>query len=198
MKLAWVGMLCVVSALVACGAPSNGSDAGTDGGGNCSSAAKTPPNLVPNSGFECGDQGWSPQSGTLAADADARTGSQSAKLIATGTPPAGKFALTQPVVTSTSGKTYCAVAWLKGTVGDAILSVLEDKGGSVVDHTFSTPVASTTWLRAPPSTNLEVRAAAGSKLYVRVLMRTPSANDTLFVDDVDLWESADGLCKETR
>lgn len=192
-------MLC---AALACGPGSGGNDGGgggTGGGsGACNGSAKSPPNLVPNSGFECGDMGWSPQTGTLTAVTDARTGAQAAKLVATGATPAGKFAVTLPFVTSTSGKTYCAVAWLKGTVADAQLSVLEDKGGSVVDHTFSTPVGTSTWLRAPPSTHLEVRAAMGSKLYVRLVMRTPKANDTLIVDDVDVWESADGLCKEQR
>ncbi len=200
MKLFWVGM---VAGLVACGPTPSGQDAGTGGGGggggNCAGAAKTPANLVPNPGFECGDMGWSPQSGTLAADPDAHTGSQSAKLVATGATPAGKFAATLPVVASASGKTYCATAYLKGSIADAQLSVLEDKGGTVIDHTFSMPVmGSTTWLRTPPTINLDVPAAAGSKLYVRVLMRTPKATDTLFVDDVDLWESTDGKCKEPR
>lgn len=192
MRFVWLTLL-----VAACSPPPGPADAGVDAGsGSCSDAAKTPPNLVPNSGFECGDKGWSPQTGALTADADARSGKQSAKLVSTTA--GGKFATTVPIVTSASGKTYCAVAYFKGTVSDAQLSVLEDKGGSVVDYTFSTPVASTNWLRVPPSTNLEVRAAAGSKLYVRMVMRTLSANNTLLVDDVDVWESADGLCKETR
>jgi hypothetical protein len=198
MKLIWVGM---IAGLAACSPTGGGQDAGTGGGsgGSCAGEAKTPPNLVPNSGFECGDLGWSPQSGTLAADSDPHTGRQSAKLVATGATPAGKFAATLPVVASASGKTYCATAYLKGSLADAQLSVLEDKGGTVIDHTFSMPVmGSTTWLRTPPSINLDVAAAAGSKLYVRVLMRNPKASDTLFVDDVDLWESSDGKCKETR
>ncbi len=202
MKLFGVGLL--VCGLVGCGSSSSGGKGGGAGGGagggssNCGGAVKNPPNLVPNPGFECGTQGWSEQSGTLTAVTDARTGSQSGKLVATGTVPAGKFAFTVPIVPSTSGKTYCAQAYLKGTVADAQLSVLEDKNGSVVDYTFSTPVGSGTWVRTPPSTNLEVRAGVGSKLYVRLVMRTPLADATLFVDDVDVWESTDGLCKETR
>lgn len=210
MRLFWIGVVCVVAGLVACSPMSNGPDGGTGGGGgsggggggagNCAPAAKTPPNLVPNNGFECGDMGWSPQgTGTLSVDSDARTGSQSARLVAMGSPAAGRFSLTLPVVAAASGKTYCAQAYFKGTVSDAQLSVLESTTGGVVDHTFSTPVASTTWIRTPPSTNLEVRAAAGAKLYVRLVMhRNPKVNDTLLVDDVDVWESADGLCKEVR
>ena len=41
-------------------------------------------------------------------------------------------------------------------------------------------------------------SAMGSKLYVRFLLSQGSAGDTLLVDDVDVWESADGKCKETR
>ena len=198
-------MLWVVGSLAACGPITRGPDAGSGGGagggsgGNCSPAAKTPPNLVPNNGFECGDLGWSPQgSASLAADTDARTGTQSARLVAMGAPPDGKFSVTLPVVASASGKVYCALAYLKGTVADAQLSILEATAGGVVDHTFSTPVASTTWVRTPRSFNLDVHAAAGSKLYVRLVMRTPMLNDTLLVDDVDVWESSDGLCKEIR
>jgi hypothetical protein len=190
--------------LVACSSGSGGTGGGAGGGagggsGSCPNAVKTPPNLLANSGFECGDMGWSPQSGTLAAVTDARTGSQAAKLLATGTTPAGKFATTVPFVTSASGKVYCAIAYLKGSVANAQLSVLEDKGGSVIDHTFSTPLANdTAWVRTPPSINLDVPAAAGSKLYLRAVMKDPKANDTLFVDDIDVWESIDGKCKETR
>ncbi len=198
MKLFGVWML----AAIALGCGSSTSTTGTGGGsgggsGNCNSAAKTPANLVANDGFECGDTGWSPQSGDVAAATDVHGGAKSLKLTATAA--GGKFASTAPVVASTSGGVYCAVAYFKGTVADAQLSVLEDKGGAVVDHTFSTPVKSEVgWFRAPPSTNLEVRAAKGSKLYVRFVMRTPAAGETLLVDDVDLWESADGKCKETR
>ena len=42
-------------------------------------------------------------------------------------------------------------------------------------------------------------ANAGSKLYVQLLMNnSPAANATLLVDDVDVWESTDGGCRETR
>ncbi len=200
MKLFGVAMLAVIA--LGCGSSSSttgtgGGAGGAGGSGNCNGAAKTPPNLVGNNGFECGDTGWSPQSGDVVADADAHSGTKSLKLTATAA--GGKFASTAPIVASTTGSVYCAVAYLRGTVADAQLSVLEDKGGTVVDHTFSTPVKSENgWLRAPPSTNLEVRAAAGSKLYVRFLMRTPAAGETLLVDDVDVWESTDGKCKETR
>lgn len=187
--------------LVACGPSSSstgtggGMGGGTGGGSACNSAAQSPANLVGNDGFECGDMGWSAQSGDVAVATDARTGSKSMKLTASAA--GGKFASTQPFVASASGKTYCARAYFKGTVSDAQLSVLESKSGGVVDHTFSTPVASTAWLRTPPSTNLEVPAAAGSKLYVRFVMhQSPAAGDTLLVDDVDVWESADGKCKE--
>lgn len=196
-------ILAIALLVAACGPSSSstgtggGGGSGGSGGGtaNCNSAAKTPANLVGNDGFECGDMGWSAQTGDLAVVTDARTGTKALKLTATSA--GGKFASTQPFVASTSGKTYCAVAYLKGTVANAQLSVLESKSGAVVDHTFSTPVASTSWLRTPPSTNLEVRAAAGSKLYVRFVMHTPpAAGDTLLVDDVDVWESDDGKCKE--
>jgi hypothetical protein len=59
-------------------------------------------------------------------------------------------------------------------------------------------VATTSWIRVPPSTVLSVPGASGSSLYVRFLLSQGQAGDTLLVDDVDVWESADGKCKETR
>ena len=89
-------------------------------------------------------------------------------------------------------------AWVKGTVGNAKLSILTSSSVGGTDFNFSSPVATNTWIRMPPFTVLAVPGAMGSKLYVRFLLSQGSAGDTLLVDDVDVWESADGKCKETR
>lgn len=175
----------------------SGGGAGGDAGSNCGAGAKTPRNLVPNPGFECGDLGWAPQSGTLEAVSDARSGTKAVKLTASSTG-AGVFAYATPIVTNAPADHYCATAWVKGTVGNAKLSILTNKNGVGTDTTFSSPVATTTWIRLPPSTVLAVPNASGMSLYVRLLLSQGSAGDTLLVDDVDVWESADGKCNEPR
>ena len=152
---------------------------------------------MPNPGFECGDTGWAPQMGTLDIVTDARTGTKAARLTATSTG-AGVFAYATPILTNAPGDNYCATAWVKGTVSNAKLSILTNKSGVGTDSSFSSPVATTTWIRMPPSLVLNVPGAMGSSLYVRLLLSQGTSGDTLLVDDVDVWESADGKCKETR
>jgi hypothetical protein len=174
-----------------------GGGGGSGGGSACDGAAKNPPNLVPNAGFECGDMGWAPQMGTLDVVTDARSGSKAVKLTASSSG-AGVFAYATPILSPAPGDNYCATAWVKGTVGNAKLSILTNNNGVQTDTTFSSPVATSTWIRIPPSLVLEVPDAKGTKVYVRLLLSQGAAGDTLLVDDVDVWESPDGGCKETR
>jgi hypothetical protein len=196
-----ISLAVTVGFTLACGSPGGGGlDAGpVDGGSSsvCDGPSKSPPNLVPNSGFECGEQGWAPQYGTLETVTDARTGSKAVKLTATATG-AGQFS--QLFVSSASGNTYCAWAWLKGTVSDVRLSVLSAgaTGTGGTDTNFSSPVATNTWIRVRPSVPLSVPSRAGDKLYLRFVFSNGKAGDTLIVDDVDVWESIDGKCNETR
>src|SRR4051812_28123594 len=72
-KLLELGMIAALGVVLGCSSGGGWrDDAGFDGGGagggtQCDSPRRTPSNLVPNPGFECGDVGWSPQSGTLEA-----------------------------------------------------------------------------------------------------------------------------------
>ena len=83
--------LALLALSIGCGPTGGSQDAGhdkdagpngDDGGPGCDGPKKTPPNLVPNWGFECGDTGWAPQTGTLEVVTDARTGAKAAKLTA--------------------------------------------------------------------------------------------------------------------
>lgn len=180
------------------GAGGGGGGAGGGGGsGGCDGATKTPPNLVPNHGFECGDRGWAPQLGTLETVTDARTGANAARLTATDAGE-GVFAYSTPIVSNAPSDHYCATAWVKGTVGNMKLSIKTNKNGAGVDTTFSSPVATTSWIRVPPFTVLAVPNTFGMDLYVRFLLSQGNAGDTLLVDDVDVWESVDGGCNQAR
>lgn len=154
--------------------------------------AKTPANLVTDGAFECGTQGWSAQQGTLAVVDGGRSG-KALQLTATANG-AGQAGIATPIVASTSGKSYCVTAWVKGTVSDARFEVLAPNAGTM--ETFSTPVMSGSWLKAPMSSNLKVTVAAGGELYLRVRMVNGTASQTLLIDDVDFWESASGSCNE--
>ena len=97
------------------------------------------------------------------------------------------------MLTAAKAGTWCARAWMKGTVAAAHLSAKVDTTG--VDWTQNAPITAS-WLRVPAGTNLQVPAPAGAKVYLTFEMNNPTAGDTLIVDDVDFWESTDGLCHE--
>ena len=196
MRLAVVA--CLV--LVACGSPTSpGTDAGVDAGG-CDGPVKSPPNLVKNPGFECGGDApaeWSPFFGDLTFVADAHSGTRAAHVTAISNGSA-QFSYA-PIVVTASGaaRTYCATAWMKGTSPNAKLSLLVDVGGGGTEYTFTSPVNGT-WIRLPPSTSLKVPAPVNGKVYLRFQMKDGVAGNVLLVDDLDVWESADGRCQEPR
>ncbi len=171
-----------------------------DGGGDCNGEAKTPPNLMTNGGFECGTTapGWVGQNGTLTIVAEgASAGTHAAKVVldASGT---GGIATMMPVVIKTTGKKYCANGKVKGTISNVRFEVI----GSLLTS-FASPVSSAdAWLRLPPATNvppapnLVVEEPVDQSLYVKIHADGGKAGDTLFIDEVDLWESTDGKCKE--
>lgn len=156
-----------------------------------------------NGSFECGGAApaeWMSVNGTLSfVTAGASEGSRAAKVVsdASGT---GGIGSTSPVVAKTSGKTYCISARAKGTAADVRLEVF----GSLLTS-FASPLSSPdTWARLPPLPNvgppsaLEIREPADQSLYVKVHAQGAASGDTVFVDDIDLWESPTGKCDQVR
>lgn len=190
-------LLVLALALVSCGPPERN---GVPDSGVCDGPARQPPNLVVNPGFECGGDSpaeWSPFFGELAFVAEAHSGARAARVTAASNG-AGQFSYTPVVATATgAAKTYCAAAWMKGTTPNARLSLLVDVGGGGTEYTFTSPISGT-WIRLPPTTNLQVPAPRDAKVYLRFQMKDAVAGNELLVDDLDVWESADGRCQETR
>lgn len=190
-------------ALIACGPPASG---GPDGGGGndaCRDTSKSPANLVANPGFECGGAApteWSPIFGTLDMVSDApRSGTRAAKLTMTDAL-GGRFAYAVNVPTGGT-KTWCFNAWIRGTAPHMRLAVMRDDNTRV---DFSSPVAAA-WALVKPTKALDVANQGSSKLVFFFEMQTTRGDnmnakpgDTLFVDDVDVWESPSGSCAETR
>ncbi len=164
-------------------------DSGTPGCGATSTL--TPPNLMADPSFECdGGAAWSAQQGTFELAAAGHTGMYSGKGTASATG-ALQFGL-GPVVASTSGKAYCIHLWVKGSATDMRYEVLPGAGGMA--YSFPPPVTAD-WARAPMVTNLKVPAPAGTTLHLRFRILNGQPGQTIFVDDVDLWET-DGECTE--
>lgn len=187
-------------ALVACGPPTNVTpDAG--GGDACKDTAKMPPNLVSNFGFECGGASpaeWSPVYGSLELVTDTpHGGTRAAKLTMTDAL-GGRFAYAPNLATGGT-KTYCFNAWIRGTAPHMRLAVLRDDNTRV---DFSSPVPAT-WTLVKPSKPLDVANNSSPKLTFFFEMQTTRGDtmnakvgDTLFVDDVDVYESVTGNCSD--
>jgi hypothetical protein len=192
--------------LCSCGGP-GGSDGGTGGGGSgaaACTAVKSPPNLVANSSFECGSpepDAWFARDGALAlVSSGAKEGQRAVQLTV---PASGAtdvtLAYSPDVATGLGQSTYCATAWMKGTVPDARLILRRVKGSAIDDFTFSAPIATEPgWVRLPPSLRLEAPGNGADRLLLLAQSRNGQAGQTLLVDDVDVWISTSGRCDETR
>lgn len=159
----------------------------------------SPPNLLGNPDFECGDppSGWTTDfNGTLTAEAaNPQSGARAAKVTSkvNSSGVISIFPVDYPVQ-SPGAKTYCAAAWVRGTdpaTGHVEITEVTSSSG-IVRHKFSAPLHAA-WQR------LKVDAATTAtspKLSVRVYLENPKVGDFLVVDAVELWVSAGGKCLE--
>ena len=161
-----------------------------DAGDMCAGGAKTPANLLQNPGFECSrnPEQWV---GSFSFDLASHSGGKSAKLVAdaAGTVFLGIDSVAKP----TTATTYCMTLWAKGTAPAVRLSGLTSPQAMM----FSNPLSGDTWVRVPPTTVLKVPVAANAGLAIKIAPANAAAGDTVFIDDVDVWESTTD-CKETR
>ena len=193
----------VVTALavwvVACqpSVPSDCPEGGCEEPSNASCAMASPPNLLVNPGFECGDSvvGWYAQFGEVSVDSGFRTGARAARLTATNaTAFVNLWHESDAVTAPVPGKTYCAYAWVRGSAQNAHITLR--RVGSNVDENFSAPLSTSEWTRLPSETfgGLRVVSQDDTAIVFRVFMRNAKKDDFILVDDVAVWESTDGKC----
>ncbi|MFZ5468578.1 MAG: hypothetical protein ACOZIN_03995 [Myxococcota bacterium] len=193
--------------LLSCSPPERGcADGGecttlaTDGGGICKGdGVASPPNLLDNPGFECGaPSGWFAQNGTLTAEtAIVHGGAQAAKLTASAGSAASLWHEAD-AVQNPANRTYCARAWMRGTAANGRITVRKVATGGGVDENFSSPLSNTSWTLVPPASYgpLKVVGSGEERFLLRIWIPSPNAGEVLWVDDVELWHSANGTCSE--
>jgi hypothetical protein len=174
-----------------------GEDAGFDAG--CAGDPGDPPNRAPNPGFECGDppEGWLPGPGsTLATElTNPHGGLQAVRIVSEdGGPSASLFPQTEPVLVP-GLQTWCASAWVRGLAdaGTVRVSLLAYNGTGGFTETSFSEVLSVDWQRVDVDAKTNLTHA---RLSMRVWIANPKPAETLIVDDVQLWSSADGGCLE--
>ena len=161
-----------------------------------------PGNLVFNPSFECGTSGWVvpdvPPGGTFAESSEAHSGFKSVVLSSTrasGTMVVNLFSQNAPV-NQVGERVFCARAWMKGSTSSGRLTLRKVKQSTVTDVSFSTPITSDWTVVPPPDTGpLVVDGDGEDQILVRIAMLDAGVGDKLFVDDVLVFESADGGCK---
>ncbi len=183
--------------LIGCGAQK---PAGVDGGSLCQGpSTQSPPNVLQNAAFECDNSTaeWSAVFGTLDIVPGGRTG-RAAKLTVDAS--GGRFFYT-PVFAATPGsKSYCFTAWVQGTSPYMRMRVVLSSSGGAQDRATNEPVT-TTWQKLAP---FKVDAQNASQIQLAFEAQTNRTDDlnakpgdTLWVDDVDVWETM-GNCGEAR
>lgn len=190
------GCLLIALALSACGP----SGPATPDAGGCEGDGRLPENLLVNPGFECGALvGWKGQYATLSDETEVVHGGQrAARLTEMGSLSATGLWSEADAVASPGTATYCVRAWLRGTAPNGRITVRKVLGGGVVDENFSSPLSNTEWTLVPPAGYgpLKIVAQNEERFLLRLAAPSPQPGDVLLVDDVELWTSADGSCKD--
>lgn len=193
-----LGSVLLVLVLAACGPATPGTDAGVD----CRDTTRTPASLLPNWNFECGASPWAPVFGDFAlAPGEGRGGGAAGKLTVTAA--GGRFTYQPAALTNGGTKTYCLQAWVKGSVPFIRMRALLDFDGRVQEYSFSEALGPD-WKKTPPVNPLRIPNESAPKLLIVFEAQTNRTDgqsavpgQTLFVDDVDLWETS-GTCTEAR
>lgn len=174
---------------------------------NCNTSTQNPPNLIPNAGFECGAENWGAIFGTFEVVDGGRSG-KAGKIVVNAA--GGRMALLPDVVKNGGTKTYCATAWIQGTVPFMKLRLLRDSNGGGQSFEFSEqgPAltgAPTDFHRVPPTLVVKVPNQDATRIQLVIEAQTNRSDGMsaqpgqyLLVDDVDVWVSPDGMCQEVR
>jgi hypothetical protein len=95
--------------------------------------------------------------------------------------------------------TWCARAFVKGTASVISMRLYLGPPGTAAGEVFDLPGPVSAWSRLPPTlTAVNATGQVGDEGFVVFLDRTHTAGATIEVDDVDVWRSADGQCRDSR
>lgn len=169
-----------------------------DAGTPCGVPEKSPPNLARNGLFECGDPTLEFQSDGAAGKVEVTQGRTGKGL---------KFTVAQGLfnnqfsskwkLTPTANSTYCATAYVKSPA-PVITMRLYAANRTNQWKEFDLPGPKPDWSRLPPTIVVNQNAVPGDDVFLMFVDESSTAGTVIEVDDLDVWVSADGLCRETR
>ena len=94
---------------------------------------------------------------------------------------------------------WCARAYVKGTAAAVSMRLYLGPPGTAAGEMFDQPGPLPSWSRLPPTiAAVNVMGQVGDEGFLVFSDTTRTAGATIEVDDVDVWRSDDGLCREAR
>lgn len=99
----------------------------------------------------------------------------------------------------TQAGTWCARAFVKGSASVISLRLYLGPPGTAAGEVFDMPGPLTGWSRLPPTLSaVNATGQVGDEGFLVFVERTHTPGATIEVDDVDVWRSADGQCRDAR
>jgi hypothetical protein len=179
------------------GAPDAGVDGGVDAGPSCGAPPRSPPNLAADGDFECGaTPAFQSTGGGGRVDfVPGRSGRALRLTVAPGLFN-NEFASTWRLQVRRAG-VYCARAFVRGSTSAVSLRFYLGPPGSAAGQMFDMPGPWASWSRLPPTlTAVQVNGQVGDEGLLVFSDTTHTTGATIEVDDVDVWRSDDGSCRE--
>lgn len=99
----------------------------------------------------------------------------------------------------TEAGTWCVRAFVKGSASVISLRLYLGPPGTAAGEVFDLPGPVTGWSRLPPTiAAVNATGQVGDEGFVVFVERSHTPGATIEVDDVDVWRSADGQCRDAR
>jgi hypothetical protein len=91
---------------------------------------------------------------------------------------------------------YSARAFVRGSAQAITLRLYVGPAGFAGGEQFDLPAPLSAWTRIPPSSAVSAPAQAGDEGFIVVMDKQHSPGATIELDDLDVWRSVNGSCRE--
>lgn len=167
-----------------------------DAGVSCAPPSVTPSNEAVDGDFECGLPVFQSSGGGGRVERIAGRSGQALRFTSAAGLFNHEFASTWRFRVTQPGR-YCARAFVRGTAQVITLRLYLGPSGFAAGEQFELPGALPSWTRIPPSiTAVSAMAQAGDEGFLVFVEKNHVPGATIELDDVDVWRSTDGTCRE--
>lgn len=173
-------------------------DAGpADAGAPCASAVRVPVNEARDAEFECaGATAFRSTGGGGQVDAVPGRSGKGVRFTTAGGLFDNEFASTWTFQVTRAGR-YCARAFVRGSAASVTLRLFLGPPGSAAGEQFELPGPNASWTRIPPTVPaVSAMGQPGDVGFLVFIEKSHAVGATIELDDVDVWRSEDGACRD--